>query len=42
MVDIVGLYPRDQYLSGKLVVKQAEKYSTDRMDIARRIVRGLV
>ena len=34
-------YPRDQYLSGKLVVKQAEKYSTDRMDIARRIVRGI-
>lgn len=34
-------YPRDQYLSGKLVVKQAEKYSTDRMDIAKKIVRGI-
>ena len=34
-------YPREQYLSGKLVVKQAEKYNTDRMDIARRIVRGI-
>ena len=34
-------YPRDQYLSGRLVVKQAEKYSVDRMDIARTIVRGI-
>ena len=34
-------YPRDQYLSGKLVVKQAEKYSTDRMDIAKKIVQGI-
>ena len=34
-------YPRDQYLSGRLVVKQAEKYSVDRMDIARKIVRGI-
>lgn len=34
-------YPRDHYLSGKLVVKQAEKYQNDRMDIARAIVRGI-
>lgn len=34
-------YPRDHYLSGKLVVKQAEKYQNDRMDIARAIVKGI-
>ncbi len=34
-------YPRDHYLSGKLVVKQAEKYQNDRMDIAGAIVRGI-
>ena len=31
-------YPRDHYLSGKLIVKQALKYQNDRMDIARAIV----
>ena len=34
-------YPKDQYLSGRLIVKQAEKYNIDRMDIARKIVRGI-
>lgn len=34
-------YPRDHYLSGKLLVKQAVKYQNDRMDIARAIVRGI-
>lgn len=34
-------YPRDHYLSGKLVVKQALKYQNDRLDIARAIVKGI-
>ena len=34
-------YPRDHYLSGKLIVKQALKYQNDRMDIARAIVKGI-
>lgn len=34
-------YPKDQYMSGKLLVKQVEKYQTGRMDIAKAIVRGI-
>lgn len=34
-------YPRDHYLSGKLIVKQAAKYQNDRLDIARAIVKGI-
>ena len=34
-------YPRDHYLSGKLLVKQVEKYQNDRMSIARAIVKGI-
>ena len=34
-------YPRDHYLSGKLLVKQVGKYNDDRMSIARPIVRVL-
>lgn len=34
-------YPRDHYLSGKLLVKQVGKYNDDRMSIARPIVRGI-
>lgn len=34
-------YPRDHYLSGKLIVKQALKYQNDRMDIARAIVKEI-
>lgn len=34
-------YPKDHYLSGKLVVKQVEKYKNDRLDIAKAIVKGI-
>lgn len=34
-------YPRDHYLSGKLLVKQVNKYNEDRMSIARHIVKGI-
>lgn len=34
-------YPKEHYLSGKLIVKQAEKYKNDRMDIAKAIVKGI-
>lgn len=34
-------YPKDQYLSGRLLVKQAEKYQTGRVEIARAIVKGI-
>lgn len=34
-------YPKEHYLSGKLLVKQAEKYKTDRLVIAKAIVRGI-
>ena len=32
-------YPKDHYLSGKLLVKQAVKYQNDRMDIANNNIR---
>lgn len=34
-------YPRDHYLSGKLLVKQVLKYENDRMSVARAIVNGI-
>lgn len=34
-------YPRDHYLSGKLVVRQALKFENDRIDIASAIVKGI-
>ena len=34
-------YPRNHYLSGKLLIKQAEKYQKERMEIAKAIVRGI-
>lgn len=34
-------YPKDQYMSGRLLVKQAEKYLTDRVEIAKAIVKGI-
>lgn len=34
-------YPRDHYLSRKLLVKQVNKYNEDRMSIARPIVKGI-
>lgn len=34
-------YPKDQYLSGKLVIKQVEKFNTSRIHIAKAIVKGI-
>lgn len=34
-------YPKDQYMSGKLLVKQVEKFRQDRMRIAKAIVKGI-
>ena len=34
-------YPRDHYLSGKLLVKQVLKYENERMSVARAIVKGI-
>ena len=34
-------YPKNKYNSGKLLVKQVEKYTNNRMDIAKAIVRGI-
>jgi len=34
-------YPKDQYLSGKLLIKQVEKFQNDRMKIAKAIVNGI-
>lgn len=34
-------YPKDQYMSGKLLVRQVEKFDSERMIIARSIVRGI-
>ncbi|MDD2980689.1 MAG: type I-B CRISPR-associated endonuclease Cas1b [Hespellia sp.] len=34
-------YPKDQYMSGKLLVKQVETFQTHRLEIAKGIVRGI-
>lgn len=34
-------YPRNQYNSGKLIVKQVEKFNTDRLNIAKAIVKTI-
>ncbi len=34
-------YPKDQYQSGRLLIKQAEKFSSSRMEVARSIVLGI-
>lgn len=34
-------YPKAQYLSGKLLVKQVEAFQNNRLHIAKRIVRGI-
>lgn len=34
-------YPKEQYNSGKLIVKQVEKFNSSRMDIAKAIVNGI-
>lgn len=36
-----SFYPRNQYNSGKLLIKQIEKFNTSRIDIAKSIVRGI-
>lgn len=34
-------YPRDQYCSGKLLIKQVNVFQNQRMEVARAIVRGI-
>ena len=34
-------YPKDQYLSGRLLVKQVEAFQNHRVEIARAIVKGI-
>lgn len=34
-------YPREQYKSGRILVKQVEKYNTERLTIAKAIVLGI-
>ena len=34
-------YPKDQYQSGKLIIKQVEKFNTSRMYVAKAIVMGI-
>lgn len=34
-------YPTDQYMSGRLLIKQVEKHSTSRLEIAKAIVMGI-
>lgn len=34
-------YPKDQYMSGKLLIKQVEKFQEDRLKVAKAIVRGI-
>lgn len=34
-------YPKDHYLSGRLLVKQAQKFRENRLDIAKAIVSGI-
>lgn len=34
-------YPKDQYMSGKLLVKQVEMFQKERLKIAKAIVRGI-
>ena len=36
-----SFYPRNQYNSGKLLVKQIEKYKNNRIEIAKAIVKGI-
>ncbi|WP_425447275.1 type I-B CRISPR-associated endonuclease Cas1b [Dethiothermospora halolimnae] len=35
-----SFYPRDQYISGKLLVKQVETFNNRRLDVAKSIVKG--
>lgn len=36
-----SFYPKNQYMSGKLLLKQVEKFNTSRMNIAKAIVKGI-
>lgn len=36
-----SFYPRNQYNSGKLLVKQVESFKTDRLLVAKAIVNGI-
>lgn len=36
-----SFYPKDQYMSGKLMIKQVEKFQQDRLKIAKAIVKGI-
>jgi CRISPR-associated protein Cas1 len=35
-------FPREKYISGKITVKQAEKYMTNREYIAKEIIKGII
>ena len=42
MAIIVGLFIQEKkYMSGKLLVKQVNKFKTDRLTVARAIVKGI-
>ena len=34
-------YPKDQYMSGRLLIEQVRKFETDRLAVARAIVKGI-
>lgn len=34
-------YPKDQYMSGKLLIRQVEAFQNNRLDIAKAIVKGI-
>lgn len=34
-------YPKDQYMSGKLLIRQVQKFNENRMEIAKAIVKGI-
>ena len=34
-------YPRDQYMSGKLLIRQVESFHSNRLDIAKAVVKGI-
>ena len=36
-----SFYPREKYRSGKLIIKQVEKFQTDRLIIAKAFVKGI-
>lgn len=34
-------YPKDQYMSGKLLIKQVQKFEEDRLTVAKAVVKGI-